>query len=58
MKRRSRRILAATAAIALASSLLGIPYLAGLPDPHAGFTVPATPFPNASWQQVLMAGRW
>lgn len=58
MKRRSRWFLVTTAAVALASSLLGIPYLTGAPEAQAGVSVSATPFPHASWEQVLMAGRW
>lgn len=58
MKRRSQRVLAATAVIVLFSSLLGKHYWGGVPDLHADSLEPAMPFPNASWQQTLMSGRW
>lgn len=58
MNRRSRRVLAATAAIALFSSLLASYYLAGSPDPHADVASPASLFSSACWQQTLMSVRW
>lgn len=58
MKRRSRRFLVAAAVVALLSSPLGVQYLTAALDQHAGVTAPVAPFPHASWQQVLMAGRW
>jgi hypothetical protein len=58
MNRRSRRVLVATAAIALFSSLLASYYLTGSPDPHTDTTAHAPPFSSASWQQTLMSGRW
>lgn len=58
MNRRSRRVLAATAAIALFSSLLASYYLTGSPDPHADAMVHASPFSSACWQQTLMSVRW
>lgn len=65
MKRRSRWFLVATAAIALASSLSSLPYLAALTSapasasyPTQGLTLAAAPMANTSWQGMLMAGRW
>jgi hypothetical protein len=58
MNRRSRRVLAAIAAIALFSSLLASYYLTESPDPHADPMVQMSPFPSECWQQTLMSGRW
>ncbi len=62
MKRRSRRFLVATLAIALGSSLLSLTSMAPVFTSEASapqvLTVAATHMSGTSWQGMLMAGRW
>ncbi|MGH8830804.1 MAG: hypothetical protein ACREXV_06900 [Polaromonas sp.] len=62
MKRSSRRFLVAAVAIALGSSLLSLPYLTPAFSSESSasqvLTVAPVPVDSASWQGVLMAGRW
>lgn len=64
MKRRSHWFLAATAAVALGSSLLSLPYLTSLASSPSsasyqalGVMVAAAPPINTSWHEMLMSGR-
>lgn len=63
MKRSSRRFLVAAVAIALGSSLLSLPYLTPAFSSESSASqiltvAPPVPVDSASWQGVLMAGRW
>ena len=62
MKSRSRKFLVAALAIALGSSLLGLPLMTpGFTSEASAaqvLTVAAAPMSGTSWQGMLMAGRW
>ena len=56
MKRRSRRLLAATVVVVLSLSPLTFKYLALAPEHPPSSTVPVPPFAAASWHGLMAAG--